>query len=471
MKFILQLFFLGAVAAESGTWPKYVPTRISFEDLANGGGDDSDGVFWKTLREVGLLSITDIPEFKKESMLNDLEDCLHHQSVGAPEFVFDTTHKDQHQRQRRTLATRTLAGTPDDILVATSKRIGDGDKLCGDLRASSRAFRSAVQTVSEAIATRFGAANSRARTNDAIHHKIPIQNLINEGEHLEHFHSYYSEEKESHAGATTPSTTIDWHTDQGMMLLFTPGQHKDGTTTDGFYIQLGDGSTVEVAFDSRIDDLVIMLGDGVRQYVNDPLSSSTGLRAVPHAVSLPPNSAPRLWYGRMVLPPPEAIHPSGDRSFADLRTAMIRGDKHALALGCAEASETARELMEDMHDHGGEDEALECDEDVSMLCWMRCMNYSDFDVGIDSCAAKSESHSLLCANDGGELWEKGVHSDEYYVRCLAAEEVVEGSGGSMGMDHDHSGMDHDMEDHSSSSAPLAPAFGTAFGLVLASLAL
>jgi len=472
MKLSLPLLFLGAVAVDSTspeTLPTYVPTRITFEDLANGSSNpNDDDLFWTTLREVGLLSITNIPDFNKQSMLKDLEDCLHHQTtVGAPDFNLyhlegnsdggrASNGDDEGRRRRRTLATRTLAGTPEGILVATTsgtKADADASNLCSDLQASSRSFREAVQRVSEAIATRFGSAESAALKGD---NKIPMENLINEGEHLEHFHSYYSDQAATTKTGTTsgvPSattTTIDWHTDQGMMLLFTPGQRNDGTIPNGFLIQLGDGTTAEVAFDSQIDDLVIMLGDGVYQYINngDADDAPSTLRAVPHALTLPDNhhEQPRLWYGRMVLPPPEAIHPNGS-TFQELRTAMIRGDPDALGLGCASSTMVVRELM----DEGDVAASLSCDEDVSILCWMRCMNYTDHDVGVESCASESEDHSLVCANEGNELWQNGIHSAEYFPRCLSKEEVVGTSNMDMGM----GGMDHSSMDHSSAASRFA----------------
>lgn len=429
---------LGAFAADATA---YVPTRISFADLVgSSGGNDRDDVFWTTLREVGLLSITDIPDFDKESMLKDLDDCLHHKkSVGAPDFHLDSNPSGGSRR--RTLATRTLAGTPEGILATTASETQtdeDASDLCSNLKASSESFRSAVQKASEAIAARFGAVESAALRDDT---RIPIQSLINEGEHLEHFHSYYSDQEASGSRGNAPSTaTIDWHTDQGMMLLFTPGQRSDGTIPSGFFIQLKDGSTTEVDFDSKIDDLVIMLGDGVHQYINTESGKSANLRAVPHAVELSDQSleSPRLWYGRMVLPPPEAIHQdSNGKTFGELRNAMIRGDADALSLGCASSSMVARELSGELHEEAGKEDKIVCQEGTAMLCWMRCMNFTDYDTGVDSCASESEHHSLVCANDGGELW-KETHSSDYFVRCLSKYEVVGGEFYGMKPDSDNS---------------------------------
>ena len=72
-----------------------------------------------------------------------------------------------------------------------------------------------------------------------------------------------------------------------MELDVSPGNNKKGQVLDptqGFYMELSDGSHVQVEFDQH-DDLVLMLGDGMNQYVN-PHSKQT-LRPVPHALSMP----------------------------------------------------------------------------------------------------------------------------------------------------------------------------------------
>eukprot|EP00537_Pseudo-nitzschia_pungens_P000322 CAMPEP_0172357490 /NCGR_PEP_ID=MMETSP1060-20121228/1865_1 /TAXON_ID=37318 /ORGANISM="Pseudo-nitzschia pungens, Strain cf. cingulata" /LENGTH=521 /DNA_ID=CAMNT_0013078207 /DNA_START=156 /DNA_END=1721 /DNA_ORIENTATION=- len=456
-----------AAAASKSTPPQYVPTRISFEELAHGIATDTDedyddndngnDVFWKTLSEVGLLSITNVPNLNKRSMLRDLEDCLHNPKlsltetdsndnrIGAPDFALQAKNEDHHGgHRRRTLATHTLDGQAEGMFVATESdpnRVGNGggDDACRNLRVSSRKFREAVQRASEAIAGRFRSFPSGVATHDVTNDNnrngfLSVERVINEGEHLEHFHSYYSV-SESHA--TTESrakqaSTIDWHTDQGMMLLFSPGQRQDGSISDQFLIRLKDGSTVEVDFDSTVDDLVIMLGDGVRQYVNSATSGNkkTKLRAVPHAVVLADSYAsPRLWYGRMVLPPPNAIHPHSansrtntdepakTRTFGEIRDSMIRGEESALSLGCASSSimVVARELSEG---DGDEPAPTSCDEETSMLCWMRCMDYADYDVSPTSCEAEGDDYLLQCANDDGEIWETG-HDSSYYLQCLA----------------------------------------------------
>jgi hypothetical protein len=59
-----------------------------------------------------------------------------------------------------------------------------------------------------------------------------MQELVHQGEHLEHFHSYQKKMMTTETTAsttttttaTTTTTTMDWHKDQGLFLLFTPGR-------------------------------------------------------------------------------------------------------------------------------------------------------------------------------------------------------------------------------------------------------
>lgn len=146
---------------------------------------------------------------------------------------------------------------------------------------------------------------------------------------------------------------------------------------------------------------------------------------------------------------------------------MIRGDRNALDLGCATSNVFARELMEDEHFEGDEDD-MGCDQQTALLCWMTCMNYEKKNVSVETCESQSAEHKLVCANEDGELWEKGIHNPAYSLRCLSTE-AIKMSGMDMdGMDHDHDGMDHD---HSAMAMDESSAIGlfSVFGFIPALL--
>jgi hypothetical protein len=211
-------------------------------------------------------------------------------------------------------------------------------------------------------------------------------------------------------------TTIDMHLDQGLFLVFTPGRIYDQvedrlSMARDFFIQLPDQKVpVLVEFDVN-DDLVVLLGDGMNQYVNNRRSNDNfQLRAVPHSLSVQPNQQPRVWYGRMVLPPPTAVHPDHGISFGEIRQAMIEENSLSEAvpetslshLGCSGGHGAARQLEE-----------TSCESD-SLFCWHRCMNLEQFDVSESICA--SQNLTLWCINPRGQLWDE-THGD-FYPGCI-----------------------------------------------------
>jgi hypothetical protein len=433
------------------SFPLMKPPRVSYPSLINNikakeEANNDDG-FLVALRDVGLVSITDIPSsWNKKELFQELQRCIsnndddfrtdhHHHRLDAPLHVFSDGTR------RRTLATRSMAGQGDPLFSAPEKTTTHHDENgCHDrLVIESDRFRQVVQDVADAIAVRL---NRLFEENNKSSESFPIlqdvsgkrsytmQEVIKEGEHLEHFHCYF--DADAHRDVLElenedfkPSNpTIDWHTDQGLLLMFTPGQRK-GIATDGFYIQLEDGSAVEVDFDVEKDDLVVMLGDGVYQYINPVLTGKDNgdkamqLRAVPHLLRMKRSTtseneddSPRLWYGRMVLPPPQALHPSHSMTFHDMRSSMINKDPQALSLGCASHHQVAREL--------GEGEG-NCNNVTSALCWHECMNYTDFDVSPEIC--QDRDLSLACVNDEGYLWIDTVHDPAFTLGCVNLSEA------------------------------------------------
>jgi hypothetical protein len=244
-----------------------------------------------------------------------------------------------------------------------------------------------------------------------------LQETFQQGEHLEHFHSYKSPTRQQDtvtASIDGTDETIDWHLDQGLALLFTPGLIQN-TPSEGFFIRLPDGSEVMVHFEPQ-DEVVVLLGDGVNQYMNPILGTS--LRPVPHALRMPKmmnnNDAPRIWYGRMVLPPPSAIHPVHQKTFGDLRDALMRAsagtsttkDNHeeTMALGCSSSSMTARHLNDN----------ITCQEETQFFCWHACFNHTE-EASPEACA--SQELDLACVNDARQLWD-GAHDPAFYPGCV-----------------------------------------------------
>jgi hypothetical protein len=368
----------------------FQPVRISFESLLKSSDADSNRILLTQLREVGMISISDIPAFDKTKVMASLAACTN--ARGGLEHVFEDG------TLRRTLASRSLEGEAEPFL----------EESCPRVDPESCEFRQTVASVTHAFAEKLATALElqhepllRTYTSSS---SYTLTEIVDHGEHLEHLHAYYQEQPVSDDIAT-----LDWHIDQGLFLVFAPGT-IDGVPTEGFYIQLPDGTTEKVKFDNQ-DDLVIFLGDGVNQFVNPTLKEP--LRVLPHALRMPqtkPN-APRTWYGRMVLAPANALHPLFETTYGELRDAMIHEETNkdgVMALGCSSSNMMARFL------HAGESH---CDPSRAAACWHSCMNYTDYNVSPDICAARGLE--LACANPQGEIWPGSIHNRTFTLRCAA----------------------------------------------------
>ena len=365
-------------AAASGV---FTPTRISYDSLTHPQGpQDDDTRFLKALQDVGMISITNIPSFHKKETLQSITACAKESKAAMEHVFFDGT-------RRRTLATHSFAG---DLQTMQHE-----SNACHDLDKHSRVFRQMVADVTHGFAVRLAAAlDIDEPLLFSANKDYSLVQVVDQGEHLEHFHTYQTE-----AGASEQET-IEWHIDQGLALIFTPGLIH-GEPAQGFYIELADG-VVMVDFEEQ-DDLVILLGDGVNQYVNAALQ--VPLRALPHSLQMPNDDEPRVWYGRMVLPPSDAIHPVHLQTFGDLRESMIH--KNDLAVGCS-STMYARQLEE-----------TSCEQD-SFFCWHRCFNLTE-ELSPEACAV--EGLDLACINDERELWI-GDHNPNFYPGCVDLDTAV-----------------------------------------------
>jgi len=485
---------LGAAAASQSTVSaastannnneKWTPVRVTYDDLvraASSGGDDGDAdVVWDALRTTGMVSIANVPDLNKKTVLKDFEQCVVGASSGNNDDDEIMTHTFDDGTVRRTIATSSVdaGGQEEEEEEASEVTITNNIEHCQDFQDSSTVFRSAVQKVTAAVAKVIGRhsssivggdgdSGSPLLLQDSIDESktYDVESIIVEGEHLEHFHAYSSangssggdeyektaedkneDEEDEQDPTTTTTNTIDWHTDQGIFLLFTPGQYNKGchhdntdgaTATDGLFVQLGDNQPPrEVEFDAQVDDLVLMLGDGVYQYINPYLLEDDGgqLTSVSHALKLggghkhshesSNTQKQRVWYGRMVLPPPTAIHPRSPskQTVAEVRLGMIHNDPDALQLGCSSAvSKSSSSLDSDHHQVVAvarelTDNTTICNEETSAFCWHRCMNYTDYD-GVNDAVCEERSLSLGCVNPDGYLWT-GKHDMTFGLGCV-----------------------------------------------------
>lgn len=403
----------------------FSPTRISWDKLRSSNADNSDHELLDTLRDVGLVSLVNIPNLNviKHETLTALAACIQDDPQVAATHVFDDG------TVRRTLATHSLPNAVPKL----SFRGGDAvPPSCRHLQDVSTTFRQLVQEVTQAFAARLQGLvlddDSSTTTSEPLlltrgakeTAYLGLTHAVQHGEHLEHFHAYehlvaeqqHQQQPESSSSPDDDSDnnmgmpTVDWHLDQGLFLVFTPGL-QEGKPSDGFYVQLPDGSQEMVQFEAQ-DDLIILLGDALHQILNPKLTEP--LRIPPHALTVPQGQ--RVWYGRMVLPPADALVPSmDDLTFGELRHQLIaasvdENNNPSSLGGCSSPILQARHL-----------ETVDCDPDTQFFCWHRCFNLTA-DLTPETC--QTQNLTLECINDQRQLWN-GDHDMAFKPGCIDAD--------------------------------------------------
>lgn len=407
--FSLQGTAKGSVAG-SPRMKTFKPLKIPFASLTKDELSEVEKVdLGSALQNVGMVSITEIPNLKqlKNAVMSwNLHACTQESPAAVSHHYADGTH-------RSTIATHTVPGGTPTIQYKS-------DSLaCRSFDEASVSFRAVVDEVTLMFASKVSSLLRNRQdgaflTTPSDFPFATFSDIVEHGEHLEHFHSY-QRVQDGYEDARSAGSTIDFHTDQGLFLVFSPGQlaYQDPTVPNGlgadFTIELRDGSQAAVEFTEE-DGLVILLGDGVNQYINPRMDANHALRSLPHALSLPVSTheVARVWYGRMVLPPASAVHPQHGRSFDDLRSELISASTgsgidaiETLSLGCASNTHVARQL-----------EDTSCNSS-SLMCWHKCMSLAQFNVSDAVCA--DQGKQVYCINPRGQLWD-GNHGD-FYPGC------------------------------------------------------
>ncbi|GKY90491.1 hypothetical protein MPSEU_000022900 [Mayamaea pseudoterrestris] len=404
------VLLIGAHAANEGAARTFHPRRLSLESLSQQDNDLLDA-----LSVDGIVSITNVPNF--DNYKNAVMQTMHTCALASKETKI---HQFSDGTRRLTMASHTVLNGMQPLKHESDE--------CREFETASDEYRRSVSLVTQELANRMAVVTKEPLLRTASGYTFDtLREVVQAGEHLEHFHSYQKlaeSSSSSSANAAAATATIDLHTDQGLFIVFSPGRitsldGADSVPSSGFFIETPDGSIAQVEFDDE-DDLIIMLGDGVNQYVNPKLSeSSPQLRAVPHSLVVPDHDANqvRVWYGRMVLAPADAIYPAHDVTFGNLRNRMIDASyaseiesQSTLSLGCS-GSRIARELTDQ----------VTCGANA-LYCWHQCMDFDDYNVTEDDCT--SRDLQLQCINPRLQISNGTLHGD-YYPGCVAKDAEME----------------------------------------------
>jgi hypothetical protein len=430
------------------------PTRFAYDALFLDAGNSGDGII-KALSSNGLLVIKHIPEFKESKLrlMSSLHSCM--MDIGESSTI--TQHFDDGTT-RRSFAAVTLpvgGAQPLKSLEHLDDETASKSESCASVKKELASFRSAVDTTTKLFAHKLSSTLGAYLEHPLMTSNVEgvvydtIDQVVSSGEHLEHFHSYQKDD--SSVVNDEISSTIGLHTDQGFFIAFTPGlitslhdPTKKQKLSDGFYVEDSmSGEISEVKFNED-DDLVFMVGDGANQYINNRLvdlkeTFDMRLRATPHSLSFKNNdpSVVRVWYGRMILPPSNALLYNKEMTYGEVRKSLIDAGatEERVALGCS--SQDMQAVVDTSRHLSGPSIILNCTAD-ELFCWYRCQPIFD---DLKTCAERNTT--LECVDPQGQISDPAQHNGAIPA-CYNSSNSVVPDVNWQGDDHhnDHDGHSH-----------------------------
>ena len=442
---VLQLL----VAVSAANQHVLTPTRFAYDALLD-AGDSGDGII-KALSSNGFLVVTHIPEFKESKLrlMSSLHSCIMDIGEGYTQHFDDGT-------TRRSFAAVTLpdggGAQPVKSLEYLEDETASKSESCASVIKELASFRSAVD-----VTTKLFAHKLSSTLGAYLEHPLMISNVegvvydtidqvVSSSQHLEHFHSYQKDDSSLVNDET--ASTIGLHTDQGFFIAFTPGlitssrdPTKEVRLSDGFYVEDSvNGEISEVKFNEG-DDLVFMLGDGVNQYINNRIvDSKRRLRATPYSLSFKNNdpSVVRVWYGRMILPPSNALLHNMETTHGDVRKSMIDAGTtgERVALGCS--TQDMQAVVDTSRHLSGQSEILNCTAD-ELFCWYRCQPIYD---DLKTCTQRNTT--LECVDPQGQISDPAQHNGAIPACYNSSNSVVPDDHHN---DHGHNHVEHSHGDN------------------------
>jgi hypothetical protein len=458
----------------------------------------------------GTISITDWPEIAQkasQTMAATQHDCLQALQTGEP-WTEDSSNTRPVVRVRRLIdgTTRRTIATSSSSSSSSSSSLMDTSSqhwplVCQTWQSAAKIVQATTTETIQALARHVSLLETRAQvpllttrtttsemSNDDSIVYDTLEQVIAHGDYLQHFHSYQQQQQSPTRFSNNASPninmdqnhpwTIDWHVDQGMLLAFTPGRWTTGSTSTStnphlftdtagpppnprpeLYIQDSSGQALAVQLDPAVDDVVFMLGDGWRQ-----VSRTSTFHAVPHALQLSFGAtatetatsttaavavaaSARVWFGLMVLPPPNAIHPQSllehqnqqPVTFGEIRQRLIQGSSSSssnnendnlLDLACSQNTHRAREIRSfpvasstRPRFLAATDDASICDNETQLYCWHTCQNLT---VETSHHGCDETLRQLACvSNATGLIWSGTTNGAQYQPQCVDHGTLVE----------------------------------------------
>lgn len=363
---VLSTFTLFYVSGSTEIRAEYAVPSVRLADL-----DQDQDKLRHVLSEFGMVAVTNVPDLGqlRKAVFSSLLDCSQ-----ANSEAFEFTSALDPLTQRKAIASETLRHVPRPLSANVAKQ-------CPSLASSAPSFRNVISEVSNA----FTAALDRQFVLHAARFKrtpyTSFAAIQAEGSQLEHFVTYTS----SPTSSPSSRPPLELHVDEGLFIAFVPPMlSNDDRGHSGLVVRLPSGQ-LAIAKYSCSDCVVFMLGAGFSRWLG------SNLPGVIHALRMP-TRATRAWYGRMFLPPADAVAvlPSGTViDFANYRLQHNSStflEEHALT--CMERSVVEGVVTRKL--------ANDCPPD-QFHCWMKCYQSQE----LLSCGA---TEMRICASnsDGRE---------------------------------------------------------------------
>lgn len=332
---------------------------------------------------------------------------------------------------RRSLAARTVRGVPEP-LEGTCNGAGEAlEPLRAIVDSASRAFLGALEPLE-----RGSTALLTTRSGRGYHSLLEV---AQGGEQLEHFHTYVPLRLAPAPNASSHDLpALPLHTDAGLLLALVPAMwvaspsdlpFSPSSPSDGFSVEGAAGELLTIEPESAPSSVVFVVGEGWGRWLEPALRGK--LRAAPHSLAIPAGArGSRAWYGRMLLPPGDALMPSSKRdggapptysewsawanaqvSPASPRAAAAAPAAEAASAGGAVALSHGREL--DVFDAAG------CNSN-QIWCWHACKNLDEL-----NCAKED----AVCALPDGSVWDGNENNHNAQLECLPDEHSGHGRNG------------------------------------------
>ncbi len=330
---------------------------------------------------LGGAQITGIPAFAKsrKRALEDLPSCFLEENTRPSAVMGDGSKR-----------LSSGAATKDG-------KAGPMDSACGD---AANKLRSSVDSAAYLLFQAFDMALRQESHSEQLI-MGPRYNsysaLMSHGNHLEHLHSYFPADQTS---SPTRAPTLDYHVDAGLMIAMTSGYYQNAQPSEasGLYFKLPNGEERKAAVDE--DALIILMGDGAARWLAPVLGAA--FRGIPHklVVDLPVGQhSSRSWYGKMYLPPADAVIPQEQMKYSDYNELMMKYAPTVASRGEHQDSSLQSLLPSACGGYiEGVGRIMTANDDncpVGQLwCWSRCMSTADLPCGDDAVCWNSDTNEI-----------------------------------------------------------------------------